>query len=356
MKKIKVQITNSQAPKDYTIFIGKSLIEELNSLINFSAYTKAVVLADSNIPKALVQGLQKSLPLSSKTIFLRSGEGQKSLTSIQYIWQELFNFGCDRKSLLVNLGGGMVLDTGGFAAATFLRGIDFLQIPTTLLAQIDASIGGKVAINYLGVKNLIGAFKQPAAVVIDINTLSALPVRELISGFAEIIKHGLIFDKKYFQLVTAKKPTDFSEDELLEIIEKSCLIKTAIISQDEKEKNLRKTLNFGHTIGHAIESLSQRIGQPLHHGEAVSIGMAAAGDISEISGLLSADENETLKQALIKAGLPVKTADFSVDQILQKIKADKKNENGQTRWVLLKSIGSAVTDRQVDDLVVRQVL
>lgn len=354
MKEILVKIITK--PDSYPIFIGSNLIEKIRDLINLSCFSKAMIVADSNIPKVLTSALQKSLLLSSKVIFLRSGEKQKSLESVERIWEELFSFGCDRKSMLINLGGGMVLDTGGFAAATFLRGINFLQIPTTLLAAVDASIGGKVGVNFLGIKNLIGVFKQPAGVIIDVDTLLTLPPRELISGFAEIIKHGLIFDKKYFQQVCSKKPTEFSKKELIEIIEKSCQIKTAIIAQDEKEQGLRKALNFGHTIGHAVESLSQETKKPLRHGEAISIGMAAACDISIKLGLLSEKDNRIIKQALINAGLPIKMTNFSVAKILQKIAADKKAENGQVKWTLLRGIGEVVVDQVVDRLLVRQVL
>ncbi|MBI4038444.1 3-dehydroquinate synthase [Candidatus Daviesbacteria bacterium] len=354
MKKINVHIkTNRQ--QDYPIFIGVGLLEKINSLVDITKYSKAVIVTDKNIPSSLVQNLQTALGLPNSVVVLESGEQQKDLENVQKVWKALKDFGCDRKSLVINLGGGVVGDIGGFAASTFMRGIDFLQIPTTLLAQVDASSGGKVGINLLGIKNLVGTFQQPIAVIIDIDTLSTLPQRELISGFAEIIKHGLIADKEYFLLVTSKKAQEFSQDELIEIISKSVQIKADIVSQDEKESDLRKLLNFGHTIGHAVEAMSQESNKPLLHGEAISIGMVIEGKLSKILGLLSNEECEILEQALIKAGLPT-TLDLPVDDILEKIKSDKKNVKGETKFTLLEGIGKAIINKLVDDFTIRKVL
>ena len=286
---------------------------------------------------------------------LPSGDNQKNIENAQKIWAALLDFGCDRKSLVINIGGGAIGDLGGFAASTYMRGIDFLQIPTTLLAQVDASVGGKVGINFAAVKNLISSFQQPIAVIVDSDILSTLPQREFISGFAEIIKHGLIADKKYFQSVTSKKPQEFSQDELIDIISRSIQIKADIVSQDEKEKNTRKLLNFGHTIGHAIEAISQEMEKPLLHGEAISIGMIAEGKISKILGLLSDKEYTILEQSLIKAGLPT-TLSSPVNNVLEKIKSDKKNVKGETKFTLLENIGKAVINKSVDESTIRKAL
>lgn len=342
--------------KDHSISIGMGLIKDINSLVDFSHYTKAVIVTDRNIPTSLVQSLKAALSIEASTVMLNAGERQKDLENIQKVWKTLQNFGCDRKSLVINLGGGVTGDIGGFAASTFMRGIDFLQIPTTLLAQVDASVGGKVGINFLGIKNLIGSFQQPIAVIIDIDTLATLPKREFVSGFGEIIKHGAIADKEYFQFVTSKKPQEFSQKELVAIIERSCQIKIDIVSRDEKEDGIRKLLNFGHTIGHAIESLSQETSQPLLHGEAISLGIIAEGRISQLMGLLSDKEYKILEQAIIQAGLPTETSDINVDKVLEKIKSDKKNEKGKTNWTLLQGIGKAVYDQKVEDAIVRKVL
>jgi len=355
MKKIHVHIKNDRR-QDYPIFIGVGLLEKINSLIGITKYSKAVIVTDRNIPSSLVQNLQSALPIENSIVVLDSGEQNKDLDNVKEVWKILKDQGFDRKSLVINLGGGVIGDIGGFAASTFMRGIDFLQIPTTLLAQADASVGGKVGINFLGIKNLIGTFQQPIAVIIDVNTLSTLPQREFISGFAEIIKHGLIADEKYFKSVTAKKPQDFSQEELIEIIEKSCQIKVQFVSQDEKEGGRRKLLNFGHTIGHAVEALSQKTNHPLLHGETISIGMIVEGKISNLLDLLSDEEYKRLEQAIIHAGLPTETSGIKVHEILEKIKSDKKNEKGNTNWTLLKGIGKAIYNQKVEDLIVRKVL
>lgn len=353
MKKIKVHIKNNRH-KDYLIFLGAGLLGKINSLVDMTKYSKTVIVTDRNIPDSVKQNLQFALPIANSVLTLDSSEQKKDLRNVQEIWKTLKNFGCDRKSLVINLGGGVTLDVGGFAAATFMRGIDFLQIPTTLLAQVDASVGGKVGINFLGIKNLIGSFQQPMAVIIDIDILSTLPQREFVSGFAEIIKHGLIADKKYFQLVTAKKPRDFSRQDIIKIIEKSCQIKVKLVSYDETELGPRKLLNFGHTIGHAIEALSQKTNHPLLHGEAVSIGMIAEGQISNLLGLLSNEEYRQLHQAFIHAGLPTKASGIQVNEILEKIKSDKKNEKGNVNFTLLKGIGKAIINKTVAEPIIKK--
>ncbi len=361
MRKIKIHIKNDRR-QVYPIFIGVGFLKKINSLLEITKYSKAVVVTDRNIPSSLVQNLQAALLIPNSVVVLDSGEQNKDLDNVKEVLQALNNFGCDRKSLVINLGGGVIGDIGGFAASIFMRGIDFLQIPTTLLAQVDASIGGKVGINFSGIKNLIGTFQQPIAVVIDIDTLSTLPQREFVSGFAEIIKHGLIADKKYFELVTAKKPQDFSQQELIEIIEKSCQIKIDIVAQDEKESDLRKLLNFGHTIGHAFESISLESNKPLLHGEAISIGMIVEGQISKLLGLLSDQEYKIVEQSLNKAGLPT-SLEVPADKVLEKmnkvllrIKSDKKNIKGETKFTLLEGIGKAVINKTVDEATIRKAL
>lgn len=338
------------------IFVGSKVINKIGSLIDFTKYTRALIVTDKNIPNVFVKNLQVALPIEASIVYLEGGEQYKNLKSVQEIWKSLIKGNYDRKSVVVNLGGGVIGDVGGFAASTFMRGIDFVQIPTTLLAQVDAGIGGKVGINFLGGKNLIGSFQEPAGVIIDIDTLESLPEREFLSGFAEIIKHGAIADRKYFQFVTSKKPLDFSRKELMEVIKGSLKIKMRIVSKDKKEKGLRKLLNFGHTIGHAVESLSQKTQSPLSHGEAVSIGMAAEGKISNLVGLLSNEDYENLKQSLAYSGLPTTMPPFSTSRLLGKMKSDKKNKKGKINWTLLKNIGEAVVDQDVNNLVVRKVL
>ena len=217
-------------------------------------------------------------------------------------------------------------------------------------------IGGKNGIDFSNVKNLIGTFNQPIGVIIDVQTLSSLPKREFLSGFAEIIKHGLIKDRKYFEKVTSKHPLEFNQDTLIDIIERSCKIKAEIVEADEIENGPRKLLNFGHTIGHAIESLSLESSTPLLHGEAISIGMLAGAKISHLMDLLSLSDLQRIKQSLINAGLPISTESIEINKVLEKIKSDKKNEKGKVNFTLLQEIGKAVYNQNVPDEVIIQAI
>lgn len=341
---------------DEKMKIGNGILSQLPKIINLKKYSKVFLIIDSMVNKHLTKKIESSFSGNCGKLILKGGEQAKTIGTVQKIWKALLDFNCDRKSLVFNIGGGSIGDVGGFATSTYMRGIDFIQIPTTLLAQVDASVGGKVGINFANIKNLIGTFQQPIAIIIDVGLLSTLSKREFISGFAEIIKHGVIADKKYFHLVTSKKPHDFSTNELVEIIKRSCQIKLSIVSADEKEGGLRRILNFGHTIGHAIEALSQKTNSPLLHGEAISIGMMAEGKISQLVGLLPNKEYQILEQAITEAGLSTKIPPLSTKGILAKIESDKKNEGGTIYWTLLKSIGKAVYNQPVDDQVVRKVL
>lgn len=354
MRKINVHLKQEER-KSYPIFVGRGLLEKTNTLFNLKVFSKIIIVADKNLPPSLTKKIQGVLPKENHVVLLQFGEEEKHLKKVERIWAILKDFNCDRKSLLIALGGGVAGDVGGFAAATYMRGIDFLQVPTSLLSQVDASIGGKLGVNYLGIKNLIGTFQQPKGVIVDIETLTSLPKRELVSGFAEIIKHGLIIDRKYFEFVISKKPEDFSPDELVKIIERSCQIKAKIVSADEKESGLRKLLNFGHTIGHALEALSQEKGKPLLHGEAVALGMLAEAEISRLLSLLSNKTYKILKTAIAHAGLPA-VYDIDINQTLEKIKSDKKNEKGKVNWTLLEDIGKGIYDQEVNAAIVRKAL
>lgn len=349
-------ITIKEKQKQYPIIIGQNLLEKIASLIDLHQYSRIVVIADNIVGRLYAMKLQSSLPQNHIVIGTKPGEKEKNLENVQYFWQELAAFGCDRKSLVINLGGGVIGDMGGFAASTYMRGIDFIQVPTTLLASVDASIGGKTGIDFAEVKNLIGTFQQPVAVIIDVSILQTLPKREFLNGFAEIIKHGLIKDKAYFDLVTSKKPIAFSQEELINIITRSCEIKKAIVESDDTEQGIRKLVNFGHTIGHAIEALSWETKHPLKHGEAIHIGMLAETRISNLVDLLSDEESEIIENKLQATGLPITITDITMDRILEKIKTDKKNTHGKVKWVLLKHIGEAVYDQIVDNKVIREAM
>ena len=255
----------------------------------------------------------------------------------------------DRKSLLINLGGGVVCDLGGFCASTYMRGIKFIQIPTTLLSQVDASVGGKTGFDVNGVKNLIGTFAEPYKVLIDSNTLTTLPKREYISGLAEVIKYGIIYDVEFFEYL---KNGNIDNDY---IIKKSCEIKEKVVLEDFKEGGLRKILNFGHTIGHSIESLSLETESPLLHGEAVAIGMIAESYIAKEIGNLTNEEYELIKNVIEQYGLLV-VYNSDLEEIFLMLFKDKKNTSGKIKWVLPNGIGKCVYDVEVDNDIVKMAI
>jgi len=351
------------------IIIGKNLLSKINQLFDFSQFSKIAILTDVNIQISLmsqINQIEKSLHKKLIKIIIPAGEKQKNIETMKKIWEKMFDKNLDRQSLLINLGGGVVCDMGGFAAATFMRGINFLNIPTTLLAQVDASVGGKTGIDFMGLKNGIGVFKNPIGVIIDVETLKTLPRRELIAAFGEIIKHGIISGQEHFDLVTSKKPEEFNQDELIEIIEQSIKIKLNIVEKDPKEKNLRKVLNFGHTIGHAIESLSWKTDKPLLHGEAVAIGMIAERNLARLcqpphnpacrqTGVGGCTA-ELIEKALVNAGLPTKIKDIKSEDIMKKILSDKKNSSGKINWSLPKKIGEVLVNVNIrEDLVIKAI-
>ncbi len=339
------------------IIIGKDLLEKINQLIDFSKFSKIAILTDQNIPQSLIDQIEKSLKRKLIKIIILAGEKEKNIETVKKVWETMFKNSFDRQSLLVNLGGGVICDMGGFVASTFMRGIDFLNIPTTLLAQVDAGIGGKTGIDFQEIKNGIGLFKDPISVIIDVKTLKTLPKRELVATFGEIIKHGVISGKEYFDFVTSKKPEEFNQIELIKIIKQSIKIKSNIVKKDPKEKDLRKVLNFGHTIGHAIESLSWKTNKPLLHGEAVAIGMIVESDLAcHSQPVLTSEVRKRMamqiKEAVVNAGLPTKIESIDPKDIIKKILSDKKNDKGIINWSLPKKIGKVEVNVKVPDFLI----
>jgi 3-dehydroquinate synthase len=335
------------------IIIGKNLLEKINDLFDFSRFSTIAVLTDENIPKSFVDKIEKSLNRKLIKIIISAGEKEKNIETVKKIWKKMFDESLDRRSLLVNLGGGVVGDIGGFVAGTFMRGIDFLNIPTTLLAQVDAGIGGKTGIDFIDIKNGIGLFKDPIGTIVDVETLKTLPKREFISAFGEIIKHGVISGREYFNLVTSKKPEKFDQNELIKIIKGSVNIKSNIVKKDPKEEGFRKVLNFGHTIGHAIESLSWKTEKPLLHGEAVAIGMIAESNLtSEVHPSLA----KQIKVAVINAGLPTKIEGIKSRDILKMILTDKKNISGEINFSLPKKIGEVIPNVKISQAKIKNLL
>jgi 3-dehydroquinate synthase len=335
------------------IIIGKNLLEKINDLFDFSRFSTIAVLTDENIPKSFVDKIEKSLNRKLIKIIISAGEKEKNIETVKKIWKKMFDESLDRRSLLVNLGGGVVGDIGGFVAGTFMRGIDFLNIPTTLLAQVDAGIGGKTGIDFIDIKNGIGLFKEPIGTIVDVETLKTLPKRELTAAFGEIIKHGVISGREYFNLVTSKKPEEFDQNELIKIIKGSVNIKSNIVKKDPKEEGFRKVLNFGHTIGHAIESLSWKTEKPLLHGEAVAIGMIAESNLtSEVHPSLA----KQIKVAVINAGLPTKIEGIKSRDILKMILTDKKNISGEINFSLPKKIGEVIPNVKISQAKIKNLL
>ncbi len=305
----------------------------------------------------LVYKLEKSFRKKLIKIIIPAGEKEKNIETVKIIWEKMFEMGLDRKSLVINLGGGVVCDMGGFAASTFMRGIDFLNIPTTLLAQVDAGVGGKTGIDFLNIKNGIGIFKDPIGTIIDVETLKTLPKRELTAAFGEIIKHGVISGREYFDLATSKKPGEFDQNELIEIIKQSIKIKSNIVKKDPKEDGLRKVLNFGHTIGHAIESLSWKTNKPLLHGEAVAIGMIIESNLASSNCVsCTAEDFLLIKKAIINAGLPIKIKMANSEEILKIILTDKKNIRGEILFSLPERIGKIVPNVRVPKELIKKSL
>lgn len=282
-------------------------------------------------------------------IIVPGDESAKHISQAETVWEQMVTLGCDRSSVLLAMGGGVVGDLGGFVAATYMRGIPFIQLPTTLLAMIDSAIGGKTAVNLAAGKNLVGAIYQPKAVLVDTGFLATLPQRNVISSLAEAVKYGFIRDKSIFDIFVDRFDDLVSLDDhalITEVVLKSCAIKAEIVSNDQFENGERRLLNYGHTIGHAFENLLAY--QGLYHGEAVIYGMRCANKISQMKGLLSDSEYVQAQAVLAKFELPA-LGDLSPERVLEVVAHDKKNINGKLNFILLNAIGEAVVSTDVSE-------
>ena len=348
MTTIKLQI-NTKDHK-YPIFIGSGLITRLSRLLNNNSikFDKCLLIIDSKVPKTLINRIVKSLPKKQTIIHIfNANELNKNQSSVNKILTILLKKNFHRNDCLISIGGGITGDISGFASSIFKRGIKFVNIPTTLLAQVDSSIGGKTGINSIHGKNSIGSFYQPSLVISEINFLKTLPKREIICGYGEILKHSLIANKKFFLFLNknATKVLNLKSPFIEKSIYESCLIKKRIVELDEKEKNLRKILNFGHTFAHAYEAALQ-YSKKLSHGEAVILGIMNASKFSLKNNLLSKDEFKLIKNHLIQFKLPiklkVKISLKKLNHIISFMKKDKKNNTKKINLVLLKKIGQPV--------------
>jgi 3-dehydroquinate synthase len=340
MKSVFVNLGN----RSYPIYIGSSL---LNCPELISPYVKSsrvmIVTNETVAPLYLPMVLHLFSLYQCDTVILKDGERYKCLETINLIFDWLLEKKHGRTTTLIALGGGVIGDMSGFAAACYQRGVPFIQIPTTLLSQVDSSVGGKTGVNHLLGKNMIGAFHQPSCVLIDVDTLNTLPDREYRSGLAEVIKYGIINDKLFFDWLSNNIDNllNRDKDSLIYAIERSCSNKAQIVAEDETENGVRALLNFGHTFGHAIESWQEYSG--LLHGEAVAIGSVIAAELSCQFGLLSSDENIEIRNLFCKFQLPVLTpSEMSSATFIEFMQRDKKVVDGRLRLILLESIGRAV--------------
>ncbi|MBC7607198.1 MAG: 3-dehydroquinate synthase [Burkholderiales bacterium] len=325
----------------YPIYFNEQGYEALNKWLSDSKYSSIFILVDSHsnefcLPHFL-PCLATNIPI--EVIEFDAGEGSKNIETCVQIWKVLTELGADRKSVLINLGGGVVSDLGGFVASTFKRGIDFIHIPTTLLAMVDASVGGKNGVDLDHLKNQIGVIQVPAMVLVDATYLETLPQNEMRSGLAEMLKHGLIADKKYWEQFLNLNKLNFNDLEML--IYTSITIKNNIVKQDPTENGIRKALNFGHTLGHAIESyfLEQENKPTLLHGEAIATGMVLESFIAFKKDLISSAEYQQIKETILGIFEPIVFEITDIDPILALLIHDKKNEYGTIQFALIDGIG-----------------
>lgn len=350
-------LTVGLGERAYPIEIGAGVLARLPEVLAPARPTRILVVTNTTVGGLYGTAAQAACAAvaPSALVALPDGEQHKDWPGIATILEALVSLGADRRSVMVALGGGVVGDMAGFAAAIYMRGIRFVQVPTTLLAQVDSSVGGKTGINLATGKNLVGAFHQPIAVLADTSTLTTLPPRELSAGLAEVLKHGLLADAAYFDAVERDLEALRALDPaaLAVAIEGSCRIKAAIVARDERESGERALLNLGHTFGHAIETLAG-YGTWLH-GEAVGCGLCLAADLSNRLGLIGATELERIEAAVARAGLPTRIPGLGLEAAITAMRGDKKAEAGEIRFILIERIGRAV-QRTVPDAALRATL
>lgn len=355
MKQVKVNlILNS-----YEILIGSGLLDQVPERLAALGFKgRTVIITNPTVGRLYGDRLKAALESASyKTDLLEvpEGEGYKSLEQAGRLYIQLSEIQAERLTPILALGGGVIGDLAGFVAATYMRGAPLIHLPTTLLAQVDSSIGGKTAVNHAGLKNQIGVFYQPRLVLADIQSLITLPDAELANGLGEVIKYGIIRDKMLFAVIENNiaeiKSLNFGLVE--EVVSRCADIKAEIVVQDEKDLGLRNILNYGHTVGHAIETVSDF---GWKHGQAVAAGMVAAAIISYRMGILPGLDTKSIISLIEKAGLPVKIRDLDTARILQAMQHDKKKNGGQPRFILPKSLGEVVMNDEVSPILVEQVL
>ena len=350
-------LTVNLSERSYPILIGAGLLSSPTVLAGHIPAGDVLLISNTVVAPLYAERVKRALPGRRLIeVILPDGEAHKTLGSASRVFDVLIANRFGRDGVIVALGGGVIGDLAGFAAACYQRGIGFVQLPSTLLADVDSSVGGKTAVNHPGGKNLIGAFHQPRAVLIDTDLLATLPLRELRAGLAEVIKYGLIWDRAFFAWIEANIETLLARDSaaLTHLIHRSCQIKAEIVSRDEREQGERALLNFGHTFGHAIE-VATGYTQWLH-GEAVGMGMVLAADLSQRLGQLEASDLRRLVALLERAGLPVTAPRIGADKAFDYMRIDKKVKSGRVRLVLLRGIGAAQLSGDYSDAALQSTL
>jgi len=361
-KIVKVDLPASD--RGYDIVVGESILSEAGSMIHLRlGLRRCVVVTDSNVADIYLKRLEAILAASGlsllPSIIVPAGEASKGMDSLQTMLNQLFERGADRQTVVIALGGGMIGDLAGLAASLFMRGLDLVQIPTSLLAQVDSSVGGKTGVNSSYGKNTIGTFYQPRLVLSDASTLDSLPVRQMRAGYAEVLKYGIICDAGFFEWCRKHGETLLRGDREAQIyaVSKSCEHKARIVAMDERETGDRALLNFGHTFAHAFETATG-YGNRLLHGEAVAIGMLLAMRLSAGLGICPPDDAALVEGHLRETGLPVSPPafDYDIDMLMELMGHDKKTKNGKFTFVLARGIGHAFVSREINPSPVRSLL
>jgi 3-dehydroquinate synthase len=339
---------------NYTIYFNDASFVYLENLLKIETYSKIFVLVDENTNEHCLPYFLANLPteIEIEIIEIEPGEENKNIYTCIDLWHTLIELDADRKSIMINLGGGVITDIGGFVANTYKRGIDFINIPTTLLAMVDASIGGKTGVDLGSLKNQIGVINEPKSVIVISKFLETLPTNQMRSGLAEMLKHGLIYDKTYWDKL--KDLNNLNTDDLDVLIKQSIEIKNKIVSQDLKENGIRKALNFGHTLGHAIESyfLESEEKNQLFHGEAIAIGMILESYLSYKLEFISKDSYAEIKYIITDVFEKISFNDSDIQNILDLLIFDKKNEFGNIQFTLLNKIGESKINQKVDESLI----
>ena len=359
MQTVTVNLVSTSTPRSYPIHIGADILTQPELLLDYLGRRRAAIVTNTTVGPLYLEKFRTTLAahdVVSVPIVLPDGEEYKNWETLNLIFDALLTHRCERNTPIIALGGGVVGDLTGFAAATYLRGVPFIQVPTTLLAQVDSSVGGKTGINHPLGKNMIGAFYQPQAVVVDTSALETLPDRELRAGIAEVIKYGLIRDPAFFGWVESHiEPLLERENSILiDAIKRSCQHKAEVVEADERESGMRALLNLGHTFGHAIEN-AMGYGNWLH-GEAVAAGTILAAEVSRRMGMIGEEDVDRIRNLYVKAGLPVIAPNLGPEKYLHLMGLDKKVQGGKMRFILLEDIGRAVVHADVPSPILTEVL